>query len=284
VEDGSISKERRREDSTMAEYSIAANCFRVLFIIMNVIFVILGTGLIGLGSYLINLGRENDYDIITGDEFFSGAAVLVAAGIFTFLLAALGILGAAGMWRPVLALYILTVVTLIVLQIAGGILGFVYRDTIADELEQRVNDTFLNYTSGPDDPEYREEINDLVAYVQNEFECCGINSHMDWLTLHPDVFEELGNQPPAECLCMPDVDSNCETVDRMSTNDNGAEIQIRYSAWNQGCLEVIEDSLDELAIGVGIVGIVIGTIEIFGILVAVGLIVCITKTNKDSYV
>ena len=65
---------------------------------------IFGSGLIGFGSYLINLGSEHDYDVITGSQFVTGAALLVAAGIFTFGVAVIGIVGAAFMWRPMLVL------------------------------------------------------------------------------------------------------------------------------------------------------------------------------------
>ena len=63
---------------------------------------VLGSALIGFGSYLIYLGEEYNYDIITGSEFISAAAVLVAAGIITFAVSVVGILGALLMMRPFL--------------------------------------------------------------------------------------------------------------------------------------------------------------------------------------
>ena len=63
---------------------------------------VFGSGLIGFGSYLINLGTQNNFDEVTGNEFVSGAAILVVAGGITFILALIAILGAIFMWRPLL--------------------------------------------------------------------------------------------------------------------------------------------------------------------------------------
>ena len=62
----------------------------------------MGSVLIGFGGWLLYLGEDSDFDRITGSEIFSGAALLVAAGGVTFILAAIGIIGACGMWRPFL--------------------------------------------------------------------------------------------------------------------------------------------------------------------------------------
>ena len=56
----------------------------------------LGAGLIGFGSWVIYVVGESD-DILS-----AGAALLVTAGCVTFILSALGIFGAFGMWRPLL--------------------------------------------------------------------------------------------------------------------------------------------------------------------------------------
>jgi hypothetical protein len=247
-----------------SKYSAIANCSRILFIVMNAIFVLFGSALIGFGSYLLYLGNENDYDIITGSSFISGAALLVVAGVFTFVVAAIGILGAAFMWRPVLIIYVIVIFTLVVIEIAAGILGFIYRDSITEEIEERMNDAFTAYTSGPDAEDYMEDVNDVVAYVQRTFKCCGVNDSRDWV--RSQVFEENGFTPPAECNCEVDEDDNCEMF---AFNVTAEEVEglmvpfqpVIYSAWDRGCLEVVEDNLRNFAIGIGVAGVVIGLVE-----------------------
>ena len=60
----------------------------------------MGIVLIGFGSWVLSL-EENDSDEVTSDISL-GAALLVAAGCVTFVVAAVGIIGACGMLRPIL--------------------------------------------------------------------------------------------------------------------------------------------------------------------------------------
>jgi hypothetical protein len=272
----------------MSDYNCCANCSRALFIILNIIFVLFGSGFIGFGSYLINLGSEHDYDIITGSQFVSGAALLVAAGVFTFAVAVIGIIGAVFMWRPMLLIYILVVMALVVVEIAAGIIGFVFRDGITEEVEERMTEAFLDFRADPSDEEYKEDVNDVVAYVQETFECCGVNGSQDWLNDHPGFFQENGNQPPRECLCEPDSDDNCEMFSFIipvgTLPEQAVDQPAMYNAWDRGCLEVVEDNLDRIAISIGVIGLVVGIFEIIGIVMAVGLCVCIFKARDDTYV
>jgi hypothetical protein len=167
--------------------------------------------------------------------------------------------------------------------VAGVVIGLVE----TEEIEERMNDAFTAYTSGPDAEDYMEDVNDVVAYVQRTFKCCGVNDSRDWV--RSQVFEENGFTPPAECNCEVDEDDNCEMF---AFNVTAEEVEglmvpfqpVIYSAWDRGCLEVVEDNLRNFAIGIGVAGVVIGLVEIIGILVSVGLVVCIFKARKDTYV
>ena len=56
-----------------------------------------------LGAWLLYLREEKDYDVITGSgSIVSGAALLVLGGGVALVVAAVGVVGAVGMWRPVL--------------------------------------------------------------------------------------------------------------------------------------------------------------------------------------
>ena len=45
-------------------------------------------------------GRE--YDVVTGDDTLSAAVLLLVGGFITMIVAFVGIVGAIGMWRPLL--------------------------------------------------------------------------------------------------------------------------------------------------------------------------------------
>ena len=65
-------------------------------------FQLFAAGIVGLGSYLIHLGEENDYSVITGSNIVSGAALLIVGGVITLSVSAIGIIGACGLWKPIL--------------------------------------------------------------------------------------------------------------------------------------------------------------------------------------
>jgi hypothetical protein len=83
-------------------YGPGTNCVRWFFVICNFVFLGLGAITTGIGVWGLVVGSEGDYDVITGNNTLSTAAVLLAAGVITLLIAALGICGAWGMWRPIL--------------------------------------------------------------------------------------------------------------------------------------------------------------------------------------
>ena len=62
----------------------------------------LGAIAFAIGVWGVVVG--SDYDVITGNETVSAAALLLVSGIVTLSVAALGIVGACGMWRPLLVI------------------------------------------------------------------------------------------------------------------------------------------------------------------------------------
>ena len=62
-----------------------------------------------LGALVFSIGVwgavvGSDYDVITGNDTVSSAALLIVGGVITMVIAAVGIIGAWGMWRPLLVL------------------------------------------------------------------------------------------------------------------------------------------------------------------------------------
>ena len=46
--------------------------------------------------------------------------------------------------------------------------------------------------------EYDEDNNDVVDFIQESLECCGVNSIHDWTAISP-YYDELGELPPSCC-------------------------------------------------------------------------------------
>lgn len=269
----------------MGRYSVGTNCCRVIFILINIIFLILGVGIASVGSWLIYLGEQNDYSVLTGHTMLSGAALLLTAGVITLIISGVGIFGALAMWRPLLFIYILLVIFAALVEIAAGITGFVFRDEIGNQVKVRMYMAIEDYRASSSDPDYRRDVKNVVGYVQNTFECCGVNSSIDWFMVNLNTTQELGGKPPPSCDCTVGQDSHCENFN-LTIIPPGTQNKINatYEAWNRGCLSYVRDNLNSVAISIGIVGFVVAATELLGVAMAVGLFVCIAKRSNYTYV
>lgn len=259
-------------------YGSGTNCIRWLFVACNFFFFVLGAITFSIGVWGVVEGSDNDYDLITGNETVSGAALLLVSGIITLAIAVVGIIGACAMWRPLLVIYAIAVFIIIVLEIAGAIVAFVFQDNIRDEFRDNMEDAIREYRLNTTDPDHQSDVNNAVESVQDQLECCGVKNASDWLTLNPDAVRNNGGVPPANCKC----DANKDDCTTYTGTLDGQTIS--FLAWEDGCLDILEDNARRIAIASGIVGIIVAVIEILFILMAIGLCCCITSTHRQSVV
>jgi hypothetical protein len=269
----------------MGRYSIGTNCVRIVFILLNGFFLLLGTALTGVAGWLLYLGEQNDYSVITGHTLVSGAALLLAAGVLTVVISGVGIVGACGMWRPLLFIYILLVILVALVEIAAGVVGLLLRDEVANQVEERMYSAMEDYRASSSSSSYRKDVNNVVGYVQKTFRCCGVNSSVDWFMVNPNVTYAEGNKPPRSCQCTVGEQSHCAQFNFTYFPPGSMEERdADYQAWNRGCLSYVHDNLDTIAFIVGVLGFGIAGIELLGVAIAIGLFVCIAKRGNYTYV
>lgn len=271
----------------MTRYNAATRCSQVIFTLLNCVCVALGAGLAGVGTWLVYLGRNthDDYYVFTGDRFVSGAVLILIAGALTIVVSILGIMGACGMWRPLLVIYCACASLLALTGLAVGVIGFVFWKEASDKVKGRMYGAVEDYRPGPTTDGYREEVNDAIAYVQGTFKCCGVNSSLDWFLLNPESTNAEGNKPPGQCLCDLDEDSHCASFNfTYQPPESVVEQDAIYDAWDRGCLSFVQDNLKALATSLSVLGLAFAAIEVFSIALAVGFIICITKRNTYTFV
>ena len=269
----------------MGRYSIATNCTRIVFILLNIAFLVLGAAIAGVAGWLIYLGEDNDYSVITGHTLVSGAALLLTAGIVTVVISGVGIVGSCGMWRPLLFIYILIIFFVALIEIAAGITGLVLRDQVANEVKDRMMSAVEDYRYSSSSSDYRRDVNNVVGHVQRTFECCGVNSSRDWFMLNENVTDAEGGRPPRSCQCTVGRQSHCAEFN-FTYIPPGSQVErnVEYEAWNRGCLTFVRDNLTTVAIAMGTLGFVVAAIELLGVALAIGLFVCIAKRGNYTYV
>uniref|UniRef100_A0A0B7B361 Tetraspanin n=1 Tax=Arion vulgaris TaxID=1028688 RepID=A0A0B7B361_9EUPU len=146
-------------------------CVKYLLFLFNLIFVIAGIGLIAAGAY-VKIKLDEYYNFF-GNTYMGPGILLIVVGVIIFLLAFFGCCGAVKENYCLTMTFAVTLGIIFILEIAGGIAGFVLRDKIENEIEDLLAKSMNNYNT---DSGMRESWDNL----QKEFECCGAHNISDW--------------------------------------------------------------------------------------------------------
>ncbi|XP_043090834.1 CD9 antigen isoform X2 [Puntigrus tetrazona] len=148
-------------------------CFLILF---NVLFALVGFGLVALGMWL-RFGAETrgffDIDLNTA-QFNIGVTVLVVTGVLMLLVAIIGDCGACNNSKSALAVFSGLLSFLIIIEIAAGVMAFMWHDQVSDELVKFYTTIYAQYlnTRSPGQAV-------TLKLFHNAFDCCGIGGTIE---------------------------------------------------------------------------------------------------------
>lgn len=222
---------------------------KMLLVIFNVVFLVCGLGILLVG--LIDIRYERSIrEILDG---FSGINIaLFATGGFICLVSSVGCCGALAENTSLITLYVYSVIFLIFVQLAIGVVAFYKRN----DLKQYVKSKALQSLDHIKD-------NRVIATAWDElqlaFSCCGAISPLDY-TVRFLPF-------PASC-CGLQSDQGCYVT------TEGFQFV--------GCERIIEQFLRTQYLFLGTVTILIAFIEVLGIVYACCLQIAVEKSDKPS--
>uniref|UniRef100_A0A671QVY7 CD9 antigen-like n=2 Tax=Sinocyclocheilus anshuiensis TaxID=1608454 RepID=A0A671QVY7_9TELE len=148
-------------------------CFLILF---NILFALLGFGLVALGMWL-RFGAETrgffDIDLNT-TQFNIGVMVLVVTGVLMLLVAIIGDCGACNHSKPALSVFSGLLSVLIIIEIAAGVMAFMWSGRVADELVKFYTTIYAQYlnTRSPGQAV-------TLRLFHNAFDCCGVGGPIE---------------------------------------------------------------------------------------------------------
>lgn len=121
-------------------------------------------------------------------------------------------------------------------MLLGGILGYVFREKVASTMRQEMFSSMKFYGG-------RREITAAWDDTQTKLGCCGVESYNDWKGRIPESCcqETYGNQ-------------------RQPCRDNPSSSTV----FNRGCLQVSTEFMRRNASQLGLGGIIVAIIMIFG--------------------
>lgn len=228
--------------------------------IFNLLFVISGIILLSIGATIHAVFRSHQHFL--DNRFLSVPNLLIAIGAIIFFIAFFGCCGAVRENYCMILTFASLMVLIFILELSGGIAGYVLRNEAKDVIQEKMIDTMPKYKNG-------SEIADFWDELQKDFHCCGANGPNDWVhylnaTLLPDE-----KALPMSC---------CKRV-HGDIGTSNCNINSTSSLYHEGCLVKFGGFIKSHAVQLGGVGLGIAFIQGVGVWFAVYL----ARAIKTSY-
>lgn len=214
-----------------------AACAKWCLIVFNVLFCLLGLGFIAAGVYVYVALREY-LDFLGNENVNAPAIVLIVFGCITFVIAAIGCIGACKESPCLLFTFAIIIAVLVIAELAAGITAFIYRGKVEEWIRMEAPVLMKQYNSSNSD----DGVFASWTVVQNQLECCGVNGASDW---------NNKTMAPANDAGIP---NSCKSED-------GA-------TYDRGCVDAVKDFVEGNIYVVGGVGVAFAVIELMGIILA----------------
>lgn len=224
---------------------IGVKIAQALLVAFNFVFVLIGLAGIITGS-IIKV-KYDDYDELISKDIGGVSILLIALGGIIFIVAFFGCCGAIRKNVVMLTIFIILLVMLLVIEIAAAITAYVYKNKVKDYVRDGMRHALDNYN----DTKYK----DAFDTVQKEFDCCGLNSSLD--------YDERNITIPDSCC--PDLKSNMTCTASKS--------------YQEGCVDGLFDYLEDHMAIVGGLAVAVAVIQVIGIIFA-----CLVRRDvKEGY-
>ncbi|XP_013190036.1 CD63 antigen [Amyelois transitella] len=232
--------------------SCGMSCVKYLLFLFNLLFA--ATGLFILIVGIRAEIKAAPYVDLTDENFYtSGPIVLIIVGVIVFIVAFFGCCGAVKENHCMIVTFSVFLLLIFVAEVAVGITGYVKHKDLAVNLERRLNETIAEY---PNNPNVRETFD----IIQTDLQCCGVRGPEDW---HNATL-------PGSC---------CSALD---FKEDGVLSDCTVNApavHKDGCLAVIKENLETIALLLGATGLGIAIVQLLGVIFAC----CLARSIRSQY-
>ncbi|KAG5845089.1 tetraspanin-33 isoform X1 [Anguilla anguilla] len=161
--------ERGRSTSD-EEFSFVSRVVKYLLFLFNMIFWVISLVMVSIGIYArVMKHAEAALSYLSVDP----AILLMVAGVLMFLITFCGCVGSLRENICLLQTFCICLIIIFLLQLAAGILGFIFSDKARGKVTEIINSAILHYRNDLD-------LQNLIDFGQKEFSCCGGVSYTDW--------------------------------------------------------------------------------------------------------
>jgi CD63 antigen len=229
---------------------------KFLMFVFNFLFVVCGIALIAIGSWV--LASSSKYSKLFGEESYLAAPIiLIVAGVIIFFIAFMGCCGAIKENRCMLITFGTFLILISILEIAAGITGYVFRNSIDETVLRETRNNLNQYSQGD------KSVDDFVDVLQHDLKCCGAANYTDWKTTkwgqaHPNAV------PDSCCIAA----------------EKGCGAKSTTGIYTSGCYSKFKEFFESRILIVAGIGIGIGLVELLGIIFAFCLASAIKRKHE----
>ncbi|XP_069085455.1 tetraspanin-33 [Pleurodeles waltl] len=152
------------------DFSFVSPTVKFLLFFFNMLFWVIAMVMISIGVYAqVMKHAEAAIACLAVDP----ALLLIVVGVLMFLITFCGCIGSLRENICLLQTFAVCLTIVFLLQLAAGVLGFVFSDKARGKVSEVINNAIVHYRDDLD-------LQNLIDFGQKEFDCCGGISYKDW--------------------------------------------------------------------------------------------------------
>uniref|UniRef100_A0A8D0C560 Tetraspanin n=1 Tax=Salvator merianae TaxID=96440 RepID=A0A8D0C560_SALMN len=152
------------------DFSFVSPLVKYLLFFFNLVFWLISMVMVAVGVYARLMKHA---EAVMACLAVDPAILLIVVGILMFFITFCGCIGSLRENICLLQTFSICLTIVFLLQLAAGILGFVFSDKARGKVSEMVNRAILHYRDDLD-------LQNLIDFGQKEFSCCGGISYKDW--------------------------------------------------------------------------------------------------------
>ncbi|XP_029472503.1 tetraspanin-33 isoform X3 [Rhinatrema bivittatum] len=161
---------RRSPVAGSEEFSFVSPVVKYLLFFFNMLFWVISMVMIAIGVYArLVKHAEAAVACLAVDP----AILLIVVGVLMFLITFCGCIGSLRENICLLQTFSICLTVVFLIQLAAGVLGFVFSDKARGKVSEIINNAIVHYRNDLD-------LQNLIDFGQKEFSCCGGISYKDW--------------------------------------------------------------------------------------------------------
>lgn len=245
-------------------------CVKYFLFGFNIIFWLLGASFLAIGLWAwAEKGVLSNISSITDLGGFDPVWLFMVVGAVMFILGFAGCIGALRENTHLLKFFSVFLGLIFFLELTAGILAFVFKDWIKDQLNFFINNNVKAYRDDID-------LQNLIDFAQEYWSCCGAHGPNDW---NLNIYFNCTDMNPSRERC--GVPFSCcvkDPAEDVLNTQCGYDVRLKMELdqqsfiYTKGCVGQFEKWLQDNLIVVAGIFVGVALLQIFGICLAQNLV------------